>query len=97
MPLIWLKVLNLSFMPSTHYGTRLFYLYLVPSARETPTTAVFQLGDELLNCEFTFLGVAEGARDDDRDLLACLTVLPGNDVILCSNVVMEDSLGGMIV
>jgi hypothetical protein len=51
----------------------------------------------LLNCEFTFLGVAEGARDDDRDLLACLTVLPGNDVILCSNVVMEDSLGGMIV
>lgn len=97
MPLFWLEVLNLSFMPSTHYGTRLLYLYLVPCAWESATTALFKFGDELFNCEFTFLGVAEGARDDDRDLLACLTVLPGDHMILCSNVVVEDPLGGMVV
>jgi hypothetical protein len=91
MPLPDGEVLNLSFMPTGHYVTRLLYLHITPCAWETPSATTFHFGDEFFYGLVTFLGVTEGTGDDDWDLLAGLTILPGDDMILCTNVVVLDT------
>lgn len=87
MPLVGRERLNLSLMPPVNDITSLVFLHIVPRPGVSPLQALFHFGDEFFDGAVTFLGITEGTRDNDWDLLAGLTVLPGNDVILCANVV----------